>query len=377
MFNPTIVSSGGCCVTDESGKKYIDFEAGVWCTSLGHNNKQVNETMLRQMNSISHVGYRYTTRIVDEAAEKVLNLLGFADGKCVFLSSGSEAVEFGVQAARKIVDKPNFLCLKNHYLSAYGISASRSDEQWISLDLSAYNGDVDEFLSSILFDSIGAFVFEPGNASGTVKLPPKELIAAVGKKIRENGGIIIVNEVTAGVGRTGKWFGFQHYDIAPDIVCIGKGIGNGYPVSVIAISKGVAETVEQSGFRYAQSHQDDPLGCAVVNEVISIIERDKLIERAAQIGDVLKQKLVELSERHSCIKEVRGVGLMLAVEFHPNDDISVDTVHRKLFDAGFIAGCNPTANLIRFYPPLIIEEEHIRGMVSALDIILTRFQLGD
>jgi len=377
MFNPTIVSSDGCCVTDESGKKYIDFEAGVWCTSLGHNNKQVNEAMLRQMNSISDVGYRYTTRIVDEAAEKVLNLLGFADGKCVFLSSGSEAVEFGVQAARKITNKPYFLCLKNHYLSAYGTSASRSDEQWISLDLSAYNGDVDEFLSGIPLDSIGAFVFEPGNASGTVKLPSVELIAAIGEKVRTSSGIVIVNEVTTGVGRTGKWFGFWHYDIRPDIVCIGKGIGNGYPVSVIAMSKDVADAVEQSGFRYAQSHQDDPLGCSVVNEVISIIERDNLIERAAKMGDIFKHELIELSKRHTCIKEVRGVGLMLVVEFHTNEDISVDTVHRKLFDAGFIAGCNPIANLIRFYPPLIIEEEHIRGMVSALDIILTRFQLGD
>ena len=371
MFNPTIVSSDNCYVIDESGKRYIDFEAGVWSASLGHNNKQVNEAIIRQINSISHVGYRYTTKIVDEAAEKVLGLLGFMGGKCVFLSSGSEAVEFAVQVARRITDKPYFLCLRNHYLSAYGTSASRIDDQWISLDLSAYNGYVDDFLGSIPFDKIGAFVFEPGNASGIVQLPPSELIKAVGDKVQANGGIIAVNEVTTGIGRTGKWFGFQHYDICPDIVSIGKGVGNGYPVSVIALSNAVAYAIEQTGFRYAQSHQDDPLGCAVVNEVISIIERDNIIEAAARMGEILENELEVLATKHKCIKEVRGVGLMLGAEFWKND-ISVEAIHRELFDAGYIAGCNPSANFLRFYPPLTIKEAQIRSMISALDTILSR-----
>ena len=93
MLNPTIVSSENCYVIDENGKKFVDFEAGVWCTSLGHNNRQVNEAIIKQMNIISHTGYRYAAKIVDEAAEKVLRLFNFTEGKCVFLSSGSEAVE--------------------------------------------------------------------------------------------------------------------------------------------------------------------------------------------------------------------------------------------------------------------------------------------
>ena len=373
MLNPTIVSSDKCYVIDESGKRYIDFESGVWSASLGHNNKQVNDAIIRQINSIGHVGYRYTTKVVNEAAEKVLGLLGFTDGKCVFLSSGSEAVEFGVQVARRIVDKPYFLCLKNHYLSAYGISASRNDEQWISLDLSEYKGQVDDFLSNIDFDKIGVFVFEPGNASGTVKLPPPELIKEIADRVRENNGIIVVNEVTTGTGRTGKWFGFQHYNISPDIVAIGKGIGNGYPVSVIALTNKTAEAVEKTGFRYAQSHQDDPLGCAVVKEVINIIERDNLIERAAQMGAILEHEFVSLSKKHRCIKEVRGTGLMFVMEFLESSDIPLKTVHRELFDAGYIAGFNPSANLLRFYPPLIIEEAQIKNMASSLSTIILRY----
>ena len=372
LYNPNIVSSENCCVIDESGKKYVDFEAGVWSVSLGHNNKQVNEAIKRQLNTVSHVGYRYTTKIVDEAAEKVLELLDFPNGKCVFLSSGSEAVEFGVQAAKKIMEKPLFLCLNNYYLSAYGISQARNEEQWISLDLTEYNDNSASVLENIPFDKIGAFVFEPGNASGTANLPPRDLIKSIEAKIKENNGIIVVDEVTTGIGRTGKWFGFEHYNLRPDIVSLGKGIGNGYPVSVIGFSKNIAASIEQSNFKYAQSHQDDPLGCAVVSEVISVINNNDLIQRAAQMGTLFKQSLMSLMKKHDCIKEVRGIGLMLVIEFHKDETLNLYKIHREIFDYGYITGYHIFANLLRFYPPLTIEETQVENMINALDLILLK-----
>ena len=372
LYNPNIVSSENCYVIDGNGKQYVDFEAGVWAVPLGHNNKQVNKTILKQLNTVSHVGYRYTAKIVDEAAGKVLELLGFPDGKCVFLSSGSEAVEFGVQVAGRIMDKPYFLCLTGYYLSAYGMSQTRNKEQWISLDLAEYNGNPVDFLANVPFHKIGAFVFEPGNASGTVKLPPKDLIGIIEVKIKENNGIIVVDEVTTGAGRTGKWFGFEHYNMCPDIVSIGKGIGNGYPVSVIGLSKNVAELVEESGFRYAQSHQDDPLGCAVVNEVITIINNNKFIQRAAQMGMILEHGLKSLIKKHDCIKEVRGIGLMLVMEFHQDEKFDLQKIHREVFDEGYVIGHHTSANLLRFYPPLTIEEFQIKNMIDALDKILIK-----
>jgi len=373
MLNPTIVSSENCYVIDENGKKYVDFEAGVWCTSLGHNNKQVNEAIIKQMNIISHTGYRYAAKIVDEAAEKVLELLNFTEGKCVFLSSGSEAVEFGVQLAQKIMDKPFFLCLNNYFVSSYGISAARSKKNWISLDLSEYNGNPSDFLEDVPFDKIGAFIFEPGNASGTVKLPPKKLIKAIEDKVKENGGIIVVDEVTTGTGRTGKWFGFEHYNMQPDIVSFGKGIGNGYPVSVIALTKHISDLAEKSGFKYAQSHQNDPLGCAVVKEVISVIENNNFIQRSAKMGTVLDYELQLILKKHKCVKEVRGIGLMYVMEFQQDENFPLEKIHKELFDAGYITGVNVPANLLRFYPPLTIEEDQIKSMTNALDIILLKY----
>jgi len=373
MLNPTIVSSDNCYIVDEKGKRYVDFESGVWCVSLGHNNKQINATIQNQMNAISHVGYRYTSKIVDAAAEKVLNLLDFDDGKCVFLSSGSEAVEFGVQLAKQIMKKPYFLCLNNYFLSSYGISSTRNKENWISLDLCEYNGDEVEFLRNVPFDEIGAFIFEPGNASGIVKLPPKGLIKTIDARIKEHGGIIVVDEVTTGTGRTGKWFGFEHYDMRPDIVSFGKGIGNGYPVSVVALSKYISDSAEKAGFKYAQSHQNDPLGCAVVKEVITIIEHNQYIERSARMGIVLEKELNSLLKKHKCIKEVRGIGLMYVMEFSHDIQTHLEIIHKELFDAGFIAGINATANLLRFYPPLTIEESDIKVLVTALDKILPNY----
>ena len=373
MLNPTIVSSENCYVIDENGKKYVDFEAGVWCTSLGHNNRQVNEAIIKQMNIISHTGYRYAAKVVDETAAKVLELLNFTEGKCVFLSSGSEAVEFGVQLAQKIMNKPFFLCLNNYFVSSYGISAARSKKNWISLDLSEYNGNPSDFLEDVPFDKIGAFIFEPGNASGTVKLPPKKLIKAIEDKVKENGGIIVVDEVTTGTGRTGKWFGFEHYNMQPDIVSFGKGIGNGYPVSVIALTKHISDLAEKSGFKYAQSHQNDPLGCAVVKEVISIIENNKFIQRSAKMGTVLDYELQLILKKHKCVKEVRGIGLMYVMEFQQDENFPLEKIHKELFDAGYITGVNVPANLLRFYPPLTIEEDQIKSMTNALDIILLKY----
>ena len=271
------------------------------------------------------------------------------------------------------MDKPFFLCLNNYFVSSYGISAARSKKNWISLDLSEYNGNPSDFLEDVPFDKIGAFIFEPGNASGTVKLPPKKLIKAIEDKVKENGGIIVVDEVTTGTGRTGKWFGFEHYNMQPDIVSFGKGIGNGYPVSVIALTKHISDLAEKSGFKYAQSHQNDPLGCAVVKEVISVIENNNFIQRSAKMGTVLDYELQLILKKHKCVKEVRGIGLMYVMEFQQDENFPLEKIHKELFDAGYITGVNVPANLLRFYPPLTIEEDQIKSMTNALDIILLKY----
>jgi acetylornithine aminotransferase len=259
------------------------------------------------------------------------------------------------------------LRLDKHYLSAYGLT---SDERnWVTLDPRAADAAA---AYDIPFEKIGVFVLEPGNASGTVNLPPAGLIKDIAEKVRSNGGWVVADEVTTGMGRTGKWFGSEHYSIKPDIVACGKGLGNGYPVSAVTISRRVFEKLRTSGFAYAQSHQNDPLGCAVAKAVIDTIRDEGLIDRSAARGMLLKEKLTALSNKYPCIKEVRGAGLMCAVEFgQGSNEAGLTDIHKKLFEAGYIAGLKPSARLLRFYPPLIIPEELIESLADALDGILS------
>jgi acetylornithine aminotransferase len=184
--------------------------------------------------------------------------------------------------------------------------------------------------------------------------------------------LVVVDEVTTGMGRTGAWYGFEHYGLRPDVVALGKGLGNGYPVSAVAMTGDVALTLEESGFHYAQSHQNDPLGCAVTREVIRVLREEGLVERSERVGRRFLGELERLAERHDAIAEVRGRGLMIAMELvSDGEGLAALPVYHALLERGFIVGCKPAANLLRFYPPLIIGEEEIAGLVAALDSVLS------
>jgi acetylornithine aminotransferase len=375
MYQSNMTKGEDCFVIDHNGKKYLDFESGVWALPLGHNNQRINTTITNQLNQLVHVGYRYSHPVVEEAAKALMQIMNLEGGKCLFLSSGSEAVEFSLKIVKRITDKPYLLSLDKHYLSAYGVSGDTTSDNWITIDwqscVTEKHNNYETFLEDIPFDKICAFVFEPGNASGTAKLPPTELITRLASKVKEHNGWIVIDEVTTGMGRTGKWFGYENFDIKPDLIACGKGLGNGYPVSAVGISEEVATLLKQTNFTYAQSHQNDPLGCAVAKEVITIMNDDFLLEKSLEKGMYLKDAMMKLSDKHKIVKEVRGIGLMCAMEF--DDSISATglcDIHRKLFDAGFIVGIKPAANTMRFYPPLTIEKYMIDDMIRALDIIL-------
>ncbi|MBI5579620.1 MAG: aminotransferase class III-fold pyridoxal phosphate-dependent enzyme, partial [Deltaproteobacteria bacterium] len=226
-------------------------------------------------------------------------------------------------------------------------------------------------MKGIPFDSIGAFVFEPGGSgSGFVKFPPKQLVQDIAQRIKQEDGLIVANEVTTGMGRTGKWFGFQHYDIQPDIVAIGKGLGNGYPVSAVAMKCDIAEELEDSGFHYAQSHQNDPLGCAVAKEVIATLGEENLIERGNTVGTFFLNGLKQLEEKHSVVKAARGRGMLLGLELFPHERLSVQSAYRILLEYGFLVGYYSAGNVLRFDPALTIDKDDITHFLESLDKIL-------
>jgi len=359
----------GCFLYDSQGRRYIDLESGIWCTALGHGHPRINKAISDQLSKVMHLGTRYPNAVVEEAALEVLDVTGIQDGKCVFLSSGSEAVEFGVQTARRVTGKNRMLTFVNSYLAAYGSSGGKDSGGWHLID---WNGRSDAELRALTdeipFGEIGGFVFEPGGSGSCfIRFPPKDLVEDIARRVRRAGGLIVVNEITTGMGRTGRWFGFQHYDIEPDIIALGKGLGNGYPVSAVVMKQELADRVEAIGFRYAQSHQNDPLGCAVVKEVINVLREEGWVEAGAAKGKFFLRGLERIAEKHPLVKEARGRGMLLGLELQPHGSFSVDSAYRKLLEKGFLAGYYQAGNVLRFDPALTIEKEHLEALLQVLD----------
>ncbi len=371
-----IINGQGCYVYDLDGKKYLDLEAGVWCLSLGHKHPRIMAAMGEQMNQVCHVGYKYNAHITERAAEKLAGIAGFPSGKCVFLSSGSEAVEYGIQIAKVLRPQKKCISLANQYLSAYGNGANLTNQDWICIPWDSCKEKsveewYDELTDFIDFQEVGIFVFDAGNSSGLVKLPPYNLVRALSLKIREFNVLTVVDEVTCGIGRTGKWFGYMNYDIDPDIIAAGKGLGNGYPVSAVIFKDEIAKDSLQADFHYAQSHQNDPLGCRIALEVIQTIEDDALLEKAVILGEYLRDGYKKIKERYSIIEEIKGIGLLNSIKF--SDEIQPEqmaNLDKQLFNAGFIVGMKPKERTLRTYISLIADKFMIDSYLAALDACL-------
>lgn len=303
---------------------------------------------------------RFRNRESEELSVKLLDKLGLAGGQSAFLNSGSEAVNLGISIAKNVTGRSKILKMDCSYLSAFGhgqISDMNSNLLSIPID----NLDA---ISNLDFTEIAAFVFEPGNSSSLIRYPTQNFIKAIAAEVKKHNGLLMANEVTTGFGRTGKWFGFQHYDYQPDIVSVGKALGNGYPISGVAISSKVAELFSKSPFRYAQSHQNDPLGCAIALEVINAIEHDDLIKRSSEMGDYFKQRLIELQTKHTPdIVDIRARGLMIGIEIATSE--KADCIYNQLISNGFLVGFKERT--IRFMPPLIIERKHIDDLIQTID----------
>jgi acetylornithine aminotransferase len=374
LLVPDVVRAEGCWVEDDQGRRYADLSSGVWCLPLGHRHPAVQAAMLAQAERIVHSGFGYASAATERAAAALCELTGLTDGQCLFLTSGSEAVELGLQAARLVAGSPRFLRLADAFCGSYGSVFEERDDHWFRFDGQACAPCRRPGCAgcprweSIPFAELGGFLFEPGSASGQVRFPPERLIQALAERIRAAGGLILVNEVTTGMGRTGRWFGFQHYGLRPDFVAVAKGLGNGYPVSAGAFHGAFAARLGRAGFHYSQSHQNDPLGAAVAEAVIRTLRDGDWIERGRLLGEFLLEQFQRLAAiPGSPILAVRGRGPMLAVELDPGRVPAerAREIRDRLFAQGFLVCLRPQKVLFRLDPPLILPRKLAGQFVAA------------
>lgn len=378
LLLPRIVRAENCHLFDERGRRYVDLESGVWCTVVGHRHPRIRRALHTQFDRMAHSGFGYSCEIVAQAAEELLSLLDFDGGRCVFLCSGSEAVEYAVRVAQIAAPRPRLLTFEDAYLGAYGLAHRKTAAEWVLFDWLACadcHGEKScdascERWASIPFDTLGGFFFEPGSSGGLVRFPPRKLIDRIVAAVRDRGGLVAVNEVTTGMGRTGAWFGHQHYVFAPDIVALGKGLGNGYPVSATAVAPHVVTLLGGRELAYAQSHQNDPLGAAVAREVIAVLRDGDLVARGRRIGAHLAAELAAIRARTGRIATTRSRGLMLAVELKKRGGDFTTKLHRDMVRRGYLLGRRPGIDLLRLDPALTIAREDIDGFLATFETAL-------
>lgn len=373
MYNPIIpfykqdnlyIERGeGCYLFDSEGNKYLDFESGDWAACLGHSHPAISKVLTYQSSKLIHDGLKFRCEPAEQLSLELLELLNMENGKSVFLNSGSEAVNLAINLAQQITGKELIVKIEGSYLSAFGYG-NINNPKHINIPV-----DDEGFVNSIDFSNVAAFVFEAGSAHGLIEFVPESLIKTISEKAKQSNCFLIANEVTLGFGRTGKWFGFQHYNYKPDIVALGKALGNGYPISAVCVNENVASLYNENHFRYAQSHQNDPLGCKIASEVIKVLKRDNLIVNAETVGAYFAFELEKLKTNYSnSIIEIRARGLLLALEL-VNQDLAV-TIYNLLLIKGFILG--QTKGVLRFMPPLIISKNEINDLLTCLEQILSK-----
>jgi acetylornithine aminotransferase len=386
-FEPILIESAdGSWIVDVNGKRYLDLVSGCWSVNLGHNHPKVTKTIKEQVDKIIHRGMWFLTPETVTAADRLLNFLPHNHNRVTFLCSGSEAVDFALNLAIKITKKSKILALKDGYYGSFGLGREASyyspKGTKLKIDyprcnnlncncLNDYNDLIDKIMKEFASD-LACFALEPIMVSGGIHKPCTIFINELCNRLQDENVLLLANEVTAGYGRTGKRFSIEHFDIKPDIVALGKAMGNGYPVSAVVTNSIHEEKVSAAELYYAQSHQLDPLGSAVAKTVIDIFETEKPVENSQAKIAHLTQFIESLD--YPFIKQVRVFGMLFAVEFQTDDDHTQDNLIRKikndLLVEGISVGFSLRKGIIRLLPPLTITNEEISFFKNKLIKVL-------
>ena len=380
----TALETQGTKISTKEYGALTDFSSGCWTAVLGHCRKEITQVIMEYAGKLLHTHQYFDTEqpaaLVNELSSASM-LGGRFSG--TFLSSGSDAVALGILLSELLTGKKKKLCFSISGLgSASELRQPRNPAEWVDLQVmdcihcsKNYGCGICGKFAATDFSEIACFVFEPGNSAGMVLCPPEKLISYLSEKARASGSLILANEVTTGFGRTGKWFGFQHYNClsakehSPDFIALGKGLGNGYPVSGLLVKQELSERVADSEFKFVQSHINDPLGCAVAREVVRIMRDENLVERGNEVGAYLRQRLGAAAKKSGGITEIRGRGMMNV--FVLSDTFKAIKVFKKLLQCGFFTEYAEKQNLIRLYAPLIMEYKDIDRFCTSLEKILS------
>jgi acetylornithine/LysW-gamma-L-lysine aminotransferase len=368
---PVVITCGkGALVWDINGKEYIDCMSSYGVALLGHSHPKVVEAVCKQAETLisCHASLYNSKRT--EFLQKLVSITPKGLNKAFLSNSGAESVECAIKLARKYTGKPEIIAVMGGY---HGKSMGALSATWDKKYREPFQPLVPEFkhvppdnlekLTQAITDNTAAVLLEPIRGEGGVRVPPDDFLPGVRELCDEKGVLLILDEVQTSFGRTGKLFGCEHWSVTPDVMCLAKPFAGGLPIGIT-----VAKEQVMSAFKvgeHSSTFSGSPLVCAAACAAIDALVKEKLAGRAANLGSYFKAKLEELQTKYKIVKEVRGLGLMLGMEFR----YDVRNVILKTMDKGVLI-LDAGRNVLRFLPPLVIKKEQIDKTISVLDEVI-------
>ena len=365
LFDVNIVKGEGCKVWDDKGNEYLDLYGGHAVISIGHAHPKYVDMISRQVATLGFYSNSVINTLQQRVAHKLGKISGYEDYNLFFINSGAEANENALKLSSFKNGKRRVIAFKKAFHGRTSLAVEVTDNPKIVAPINANAhttfvamGDIDAVRAEIERGDVTAVIIEGIQGVGGVQIPSPAFLQQLQQLCNESGTTLILDEIQSGCGRSGKFFAHQWAGIKPDIITQAKGIGNGFPVGVVLISPKFQAVYGELGTTFGGNH----LACAAVEAVLDVMEAENLLDNVNTVGDWLLAELKKIDG----IKEVRGQGLMIGIEF---DEPVKDIRRRLLFEERVFTGVSGT-NTIRLLPPLTLTMEQAMLFIDKFKKVL-------
>ncbi len=396
LFPVSFKSGVGCVLRDVDGNEYIDFSSGIYVTTLGHCHPKISEGIAKAASQLMNA-HDFTTPIKTELMEKLASILpGDLNGFQLY-DSGTTAVEAGIRVLRAATGKHETIsCFNDYHGKTYGAvslgqirshvyGATRAPgahmvprpdlyrQVWSkpdgSIDTDKYIEFYGEYLDRATIGAVAGFVLEPIQGWGGSVMPPDDFFPKLRKFCDARKILLMADEVLTSWGRTGKWLAMEHWGVVPDVVTIGKGFGNGFPVTCVAVREQYKECFES--ISASSSYGGNPMACTAALISTQVIEEEKLLEHATHLGHIALQRMERMKQQHKIIGDVRAKGCLMGIELvkdrttkEPFDQAGT-LVYQKAFRKGL--AWIPAGHILRMSPPIVMDGATLHKGMDLID----------